>query len=654
MANDENGSRSQPSHRSQQRLLELTTDDDVVDGNFERAARTITETATAILEVQRVSVWLFEDDRQRLRCVDQYERSTDTHRAGTELEATEFPTYVDVLRSHRSFAVDEARDDPRTEELTDQYLIPNDIYSLLDATLHDEGEVIGVVCHEQTDSTREWTETERQLATEIADVVHRALRNHRSRRQRQQLEFRRSLLKAQQEAMPDGVAVIDSDGEFVSYNDRFCDLFDLSPNVLESATTDAAFESIRSQLADETSIEDVTDQLEAASGTTETAELRLRDGRVFEWYTTAVAGDDGPVFGRLWLVRDITDRRDRQRELELRHRAIEEAPIGITISDPSQADNPLIAVNEQFERLTGYDEAEIVGRNCRFLQGEATDSEPVQEIRTAIDEAQPVTVELRNYRRDGSRFWNRVSIAPVQDETGAVTNYVGFQQDVTERKEATRQLRVLHRILRHNLANQLSLIRGYAEEAASRADGEIREMAEAGIEEIDRLLATTDTHRDIVQLLSERPTPRRCKIDVVVEQAVETVHRAYPEAEITVDIDAAGQVRAVPMLEEGIEQVLRNAVAHSGTSTTQVEVTVTGDAETVAVQVADEGPGLPPEEAKILTGEQDVEPLNHGTGMGLWLVYWILTLSEGSIETDENDPTGTIVRLRLPRSEATP
>ncbi len=146
--------------------------------------------------------------------------------------------------------------------------------------------------------------------------------------------------------MPDGVAVIDSDSEFVSYNDRFCELFDLSPTVLESATIDAVFESIRTQLADETSIEDVIDQLEVASGTTETSELRLRDGRIFEWYTTSVDGDGGPTFGRLWLVRDITDRRERQRELELRHRAPEEAPIGITISDPSREDNPLIAVNE--------------------------------------------------------------------------------------------------------------------------------------------------------------------------------------------------------------------------------------------------------------------------------------------------------------------
>lgn len=84
MANDRSGSGSQPSHRSQQRLLALTTDDDVVDGNFERAARTITETATAILEVPRVSIWLFEGDCQRFRCVDQYEQSTQTHRLSCE------------------------------------------------------------------------------------------------------------------------------------------------------------------------------------------------------------------------------------------------------------------------------------------------------------------------------------------------------------------------------------------------------------------------------------------------------------------------------------------------------------------------------------------------------------------------------------------
>ena len=121
---------------------------------------------------------------------------------------------------------------------------------------------------------------------------------------------------------------------------------------------------------------------------------------------------------------------------KLKERALDEAPLGITITDPDRSDNPLIYVNESFEELTGYDATEVLGRNCRFLQGEGTEAEPVAELREAIDAAEPVTVELLNYRKDGEPFWNEVTVAPVRDEDGAVTNYVGFQVDVTERREA--------------------------------------------------------------------------------------------------------------------------------------------------------------------------------------------------------------------------
>ncbi|WP_276223995.1 PAS domain S-box protein [Haloarcula halophila] len=111
------------------------------------------------------------------------------------------------------------------------------------------------------------------------------------------------------------------------------------------------------------------------------------------------------------------------------------------MSDPSRDDNPIVYANEQFEHITGYAEAEVRGRNCRFLQGEQTAREPVAEMRTAIDAGEPVTVELRNYRSDGTEFWNRVSIAPVRGDDGEITNWVGFQQDVTVKKERERRLR---------------------------------------------------------------------------------------------------------------------------------------------------------------------------------------------------------------------
>ncbi|MDF9745556.1 bacterio-opsin activator domain-containing protein [Natrinema salsiterrestre] len=120
----------------------------------------------------------------------------------------------------------------------------------------------------------------------------------------------------------------------------------------------------------------------------------------------------------------------------VKDRALEEAPVGITISDPDLEDNPLVYVNEAYEAMTGYEYDEVVGRNCRFLQGEDSDEEAIAEMAKAIDEDHPVTVELKNYRKDGTEFWNEVTIAPVRDEDGNVTNYVGFQNEITARKEA--------------------------------------------------------------------------------------------------------------------------------------------------------------------------------------------------------------------------
>jgi PAS domain S-box-containing protein len=122
----------------------------------------------------------------------------------------------------------------------------------------------------------------------------------------------------------------------------------------------------------------------------------------------------------------------RTRELSVRERAIDEAPVGVTIADPSRADTPLVYVNDTFVELTGYPREETLGRSCRFLQGPETRAEPVREMRAALDAEEPVTVELRNYRTDGETFWNRVSLVPLTDDRGEVEHWVGFQQDVTE------------------------------------------------------------------------------------------------------------------------------------------------------------------------------------------------------------------------------
>lgn len=125
---------------------------------------------------------------------------------------------------------------------------------------------------------------------------------------------------------------------------------------------------------------------------------------------------------------------------ELKDRALSATAEGITIADARLPDMPIIYANAGFERLTGYAISEVLGRNCRFLQGSGTDLDAVNQIRSAVREERECTVQLLNYRKDGTPFWNRLSITPVRDPSGSVTHFIGVQSDVTEQKLAEEAL----------------------------------------------------------------------------------------------------------------------------------------------------------------------------------------------------------------------
>jgi PAS domain S-box-containing protein len=136
-----------------------------------------------------------------------------------------------------------------------------------------------------------------------------------------------------------------------------------------------------------------------------------------------------------------------QAQLKLKDRALAASAEGITIADARLPDNPLIYANAGFERLTGYSVADVLGRNCRFLQGPGTDPATVDVLRTAIREKREVTVQLLNYRKDGTPFWNRLSITPVEDASGTFTHFIGVQSDVTAEKQAKDALQKANELL---------------------------------------------------------------------------------------------------------------------------------------------------------------------------------------------------------------
>ncbi|WP_162174130.1 PAS domain S-box protein [Herminiimonas sp. CN] len=135
------------------------------------------------------------------------------------------------------------------------------------------------------------------------------------------------------------------------------------------------------------------------------------------------------------VLRDITERKLAEQNLRIHQRAMEQSSNGIIICDAGSAALPISYVNPAFERITGYRSEEAIGRNCRFLQGADSDQDGVLEIRLALLQQREGHAVLRNYRKDGTLFWNDLRIAPVRDENDVVTHFVGVQSDITERIE---------------------------------------------------------------------------------------------------------------------------------------------------------------------------------------------------------------------------
>lgn len=181
----------------------------------------------------------------------------------------------------------------------------------------------------------------------------------------------------------------------------------------------------------------------ARRGSTATAEQReASEGRLL-WVTGFGLAGTAPVAPEaaslesralvVFLRLSGTEHGDRRHLEVLRDRAVVATEMSFTITDPRQPDDPLIWVNPSFTRLTGYTHDDVVGRNCRLLQGPNTDRSTVAQISDALRRREPITSVLLNYRKDGTAYWNQVSISPVFDGSGELVNFVGVQNDVTER-----------------------------------------------------------------------------------------------------------------------------------------------------------------------------------------------------------------------------
>lgn len=201
---------------------------------------------------------------------------------------------------------------------------------------------------------------------------------------------------------------------------------------------------------------------------------------------------DDEVVGIVGATRDITERKEREAELRLKNRAMDEAPLGITIADATRPGRPIIYANDGFEALTGYDEVDIQGRNLATLRGPETDADRFERLVSAAERAETATAEVLLSRMDGTPVWSRLSVAPVCDEAGEPTHVVAFQQNVTERKEyeteIERRFDEFGELLAEELGEPLSTARSRLAVALEDLQHPDVEVAATSLERTEHLL----------------------------------------------------------------------------------------------------------------------------------------------------------------------
>jgi len=132
--------------------------------------------------------------------------------------------------------------------------------------------------------------------------------------------------------------------------------------------------------------------------------------------------------------------------------------VSMVLTDPRAADNPIVYVNSAFERTTGYERSAVIGRNCRFLQGEETDKADVDRLRQAVEDGTDVTVDITNYRADGASFTNRLIIAPIFDVDGQIMYFLGIQKDLQDSERERQELDDLLVTVKARVADDLSMV----------------------------------------------------------------------------------------------------------------------------------------------------------------------------------------------------
>lgn len=340
--------------------------------------------------------------------------------------------------------------------------------------------------------------------------------------------------------------------------------------------------------------------------------------------------------------------------------AVRATRMPMVVTDPSLPDNPIVFCNVAFQTLTGYKREEIVGRNCRFLQGPETDGESVEKVRAAIRDGHDVDVDLLNYRKDGSTFWNALYLSPVRDKGGVIRFFFASQLDVTERVEAQKVISLQKELVEREVERRTSELRAALEaktillhEVDHRVKnnltmiGSLLRLQVRSIEDpvmsakLDSMLERVDALAVVHRQLYQSADISSFDIGSFAENLTRDVVGASGRTDITVDIEAqplmidAANASALGLI---LNEILTNSIKHAYADgrSGQLSLLVTNVDDRGIIRLCDDGPGMP--------------SAQRTKSIGTSLITRLARQAKAEAVWSSNAP-GTCVTITFPRRE---
>lgn len=337
------------------------------------------------------------------------------------------------------------------------------------------------------------------------------------------------------------------------------------------------------------------------------------------------------------------DLRAQNAELRRFKKAVEQAGYAIFITD---SEGTIEYVNPAFEKMTEHTADEAVGETPRLLKSGEHDDAFYDTLWQTVLGGDIWTNEIVNERKSGERFIAIQTISPIQDG-GEIQGFVAIQEEITDRRLREQQLTVFHRILRHNLRNNGTTIMGRVEYLQQSLDDASGEHLDVIRDSMASLLAISEKANRIQQLLADSLSDSEIErgLTAIMTEIADGVTESYPNATVSIEDGPSEPLTVDAKASPALRELVENGIKHSDATTPRVEIRVTATDTTATVTITDNGPGIPDRERRVIQ-EGTEKPLEHGTGMGLWFAYWLISYIGGDIDI-EADSDGTVISVTV-------